>query len=102
MSILHIIRNRNDSIALDTIRLQSESGEGDGNGDVGVLLIHDAVLDIADGVASVFPAGAKLHALSSDCDARAISQVDEACACDCVDYDAMLQLIFEYDKVITW
>lgn len=101
MSILHIIRNRNDVIALDTIRLQSES---DGNGDVGVLLIHDAVLDIAGGVASVFPAGAKLHVLSSDCDARAISQVDEAGAgaCDRVDYDAMLKLIFEYDKVITW
>ena len=99
MSILHIIRNRNDAIALDTIRLQSESG-GDDDVDVGVLLIHDAVLDIADGGASVFPAGVKLHALSFDCDARAISKLDEAC--DCVDYDAMLKLVFEYDKVITW
>ena len=101
MSILHIIRNRNDAIALDTIRLQSENG---GNGGVGVLLIHDAVLDLVDGGASVFPAGVKLHALSFDCDARAISQVDEAGAgaCNRVDYDAMLKLIFEYDKVITW
>lgn len=97
MSILHIIRNRNDGTALDTIRLQSESG---GNGDVGVLLIHDAVFDIVDGVASVFPTGVKWHALSSDCDARGISQVDEAC--DFVDYGAMLKLIFKYDKVITW
>ena len=100
MSILHIIRNRNDGAALDTIRLQSESGGSDGNGDVGVLLIHDAVIDVANGVAPVFPTGVKLHVLSSDCDARGISQVDEACAC--VDYDAMLKLIFEYDKVITW
>ena len=97
MSILHIIRNRNDAIALDTIRLQSENG---GNGGVGVLLIHDAVLDLVDGGASVFPAGVKLHALSFDCDARAISKLDEAC--DCVDYDAMLKLVFDYDKVITW
>lgn len=97
MSILHIIRNRNDVIALDTIRLQSGKS---GNGDVGVLLIHDAVLDIASGLASVFPNGVKLHALSSDCDARGISQVDEAC--DCVDHDAMLKLVFGYDKVITW
>jgi len=99
MSILHIIRNRNDGIALDTIRLQSES---DGNGDVGVLLIHDAVLDLANGGASVFPVGIILHALSSDCDARGISQVDEACTYACVDYDAMLKLVFKYDRVITW
>ncbi|RJP18029.1 MAG: hypothetical protein C4520_15200 [Candidatus Abyssobacteria bacterium SURF_5] len=85
MKVLHIIRNHDDGLAL---RLVEAINRLDG--------VEQALLMIQDGVyADSF--GLKTYACSEDVQARGV-QTDH----ELVDYDRIADMIFEYDRVITW
>lgn len=81
MKILHIIRNPNDATPLEIAEEQSRDHE------VAVLLLHDAVY-----------ARPKLatFASASDADARGVTAHER------VGYDRIVELLFGYDRVISW
>lgn len=81
MKILHIIRNPNDTTPFEIAKSQ-----GNGN-EVAVLLLHDAVYAKPD-----------LTTFAASCDAKARGVT----AHECVDYDRIVQMLFEYDKVVSW
>jgi sulfur relay protein TusB/DsrH len=83
MKILHIIRNPNDETPLEIARSQSEIHE------VAVLLMHDAVYAIPD-------VQFKVYACTADAEARGVARHE------CVDYKGIVQMLFEYDKVVSW
>ena len=83
--ILHIIKDLNEPVAIDIAKKQADTNE------IGLLFIHDAVLG---DLSSDF---AKVYALDADIQARNLN-VDA----DIVDYGGMVQLLFEYDKIISW
>ncbi|MFQ6055636.1 MAG: sulfurtransferase complex subunit TusB [Methanosarcinales archaeon] len=87
MKILHIFRNIKDN-AIDIALEQSKTN------DIGILLMHDAVLSNFKEISSC-----KVYALSEDVKARNISLPAEVKK---VNYEEMVKLIFEYDKVISW
>ncbi len=86
MKTLHIVRERNDSLALRAI----EENRRQGSGEVGVLLLHDSVL-------SALPEGVLAFACKDDVEARGIDVPYPA-----VDYREIVKLLFKYDSVITW
>ena len=83
--ILHIIKDLNDPTPIDIAKKQADSNE------IGLLFIHDAVLG---NLSSDF---AKVYVLDADVRARNLNIEGEI-----VDYDEMVQLLFEYDKVVSW
>ena len=84
MKILHVIKNPDEKKAFEIAKIQAKKHE------IGILLIQDAVL----GKLSFDFA----RAYVSDADVKARNQKIE----DTIDYDEMVKLIFEYDRVISW
>jgi len=83
MKILHIIRNPNDATPFEIAGSQSEEHE------VAVLLLHDAVYAIPD-------VQFKVYACTADAEARGVARHE------CVDYKKIVELLFEFDKVVSW
>jgi sulfur relay protein TusB/DsrH len=83
MKILHIIRNPDDETPLEIARIQSEENE------VAVLLLHDAVYAIPE-------VQFKVYACTADAEARGVSRHE------IVDYNKIVEMLFEYDKVVSW
>ncbi len=81
MKILHIIRNPNDTTPIEIAKAQSKEHE------VAVLLIHDAVYTSP---------GLKAYAASDDAEARGVTGHER------VGYDRIVEMLFEYDKVVSW
>ncbi|HHT9119843.1 MAG TPA: DsrH/TusB family sulfur metabolism protein [Candidatus Hypogeohydataceae bacterium YC41] len=92
MKILHIVREKGHELALSTALSQSIN---EGIQKVTVLLIHDAVLTNKDSAALL--GGMEVFALKDDVEARGVKA-----SYPLLDYEGMLRLIFESDKVITW
>lgn len=85
MKLLHILRSLDDTRAVETARAQREQGH-----DVTLLLLHDAVL-----ARPAFPG--PVSACADDVSARG-----GYCAYPTVDYDAIIRLMVEHDRVISW
>ena len=81
MKILHIIRNPNDVTPLEIAKAQSKDNE------VAILLMHDAVYSLPD---------LPTFACKTDAEARSVTEHD------CVDYARIVQMLFEYEKVVSW
>ena len=81
MKILHIIRNPYDASPVEIARSQSKEHE------VALLLMHDAVF--ASPRLKVFACGA-------DSEAREVTKHEK------VGYSRIVEMLFEYDKVISW
>jgi len=81
MKILHIIRNPNDTTPLEIARSQIKEHE------VVVLLLHDAVYANPD---------LQVYACTEDALARGVTKHE------CVDFKRIAQMLFEYDKVVSW
>ncbi len=89
MKILHIIREKGHELALSTAQTQSTTGSEQ---EVTILLIHDAVLTETSETK-----GLEVFALKDDVEARGTRV-----SYPLVDYNGMLKMIFESDRVITW
>lgn len=85
MKILHIVRSLDDSRALQTAAAHRELGH-----EVTLLLLHDAVLSRI-----AFPG--PVHACADDVRARG-----GHCSFPTVDYDTVVRLLFEHDRVVSW
>ena len=83
MKILHIIRNPDDIAPLEIASSQSEEHE------VAILLLHDAVYAIPD-------IQFQVYACEADAQARGITRHE------CVDYKKIVEMLFEFDKVVSW
>lgn len=81
MKILHIIRNPNDTTPLGIAKAQSKDNE------VAVLLLHDAVYANPD---------MTTYACAKDAEARGVTRHE------LVEYDRIVRMLFEYDKVVSW
>lgn len=81
MKILHIIRDPNDSTPLEIAGSQSSENE------VAILLLHDAVY-----------ASPELQTFACAADAKARDVTKH----ECVDYNGIVKMLFEYDKVVSW
>ncbi|HLA37502.1 MAG TPA: DsrH/TusB family sulfur metabolism protein [Candidatus Brocadiales bacterium] len=93
MKILHIIRDKGHELALSTALAQAT----DLTQKVALLLIHDAVLTRAETLK-----GLEVFALKDDVEARGVGDVVRLRRMPLLDYNGMLELIFESDKVIAW
>ncbi|MDO8531150.1 MAG: hypothetical protein Q7T26_03130 [Dehalococcoidia bacterium] len=85
MRILHILRSLDDARAVETACAQREQGH-----DVALMLLHDAVL-----ARPAFPG--PVSACADDVRARG-----GHCAYPTVDYDAIVRMMFEHDRVVSW
>jgi sulfur relay protein TusB/DsrH len=83
MKILHIIRNPNDETPLEIAKSQSKEHE------VAVLLLNDGVYAIPD-------VQFKVYACDADAKARGVARHE------CVDYKRILQMLFDFDNVVSW
>ncbi len=81
MKILHIIRNPNDTTPMEIAKSQSKEHE------VSILLIHDAVYASP---------GLRSYACAKDAEARGVMAHER------VGYDRIVEMLFEYDKVVSW
>ncbi len=81
MKILHIIRNPNEATPFEIARAQSREHE------VAILLVHDAVYA---------KPGLPAFACAADAEARGVS------GHKCVGYERIVEMLFEYDKVVSW
>ncbi len=81
MKILHIIRNPNDKTPIEIAKAQSREHE------VAILLLHDAVYAKSD---------LTTYACSEDAQARGVTGHER------VGYERMVEMLFEYDKVVSW
>lgn len=81
MRILHIIRNPNDTTPLEIANAQGKEH------DVELLLLHDAVYLVP---------GLKAYACADDAEARGVT------AHECVGYDRIVKMMFEFDRVVSW
>lgn len=81
MKILHIIRNPNDATPIEIAKSQSKEHE------VAVLLLHDAVYANPD---------IQVFACAADARARGVTKHE------CVDFKRIAQMLFEFDKVVSW
>ncbi|MCX9010835.1 MAG: hypothetical protein OIN66_06900 [Candidatus Methanoperedens sp.] len=81
MRILHIIRNPNDTTPLEIAKAQSRDNE------VAVLLMHDAVY-VSPGLTTFAAAG--------DAEARGVTRHEK------VGYGRIVEMLFEYDRVVSW
>ena len=86
MRILHIIKIKNDILALSMAKEQALGK------DVSILLLHDAVL-----TDKVQLNGSKAFACKDDVLARGVEM-----PCQLVDYQEIVNLIFDNEKVISW
>lgn len=86
MRILHIVKTKNDTLAFSIAKEQATSN------DVSVLLLHDAVL-IDKGKLN----GLKVFACKDDVLARGIET-----QCKQVDYQEIVNFIFDNEKIISW
>lgn len=84
MSILHLVRNPDDQRAFATIEAQASET------DVTVIYLQDAVYR------EPIP-GVRTFVCALDWQAR-----QPQTTCEQVDYDAIIELIAQHDKVITW
>lgn len=83
MKILHIIRNPNDETPLEIAKSQSEEHE------VAILLLHDAVYAIPD-------VKFKVYTCTTDAQVRGVAGIEF------VDYKRIVEMLFEFDKVVSW
>ena len=84
MKILHIIKNPDERKAFEIAKIQAKKNE------IGILLIQDGVLgNLSFDFAKTY---------ISDADVKARNLKVEGT----IDYDEMIKLIFEYDRVISW
>jgi len=81
MKILHIIRNPNDTTPIEIANAQSKEHN------VALLLLHDAVY---------MKPGLKAYACSTDAKARGVNEHE------CAGYERIVQMLFEYDRVVSW
>jgi sulfur transfer complex TusBCD TusB component (DsrH family) len=81
MKILHIIRNPNDTTPIEIAKAQGVEH------DVALLLLHDAVY---------LKPWLKNYACRDDAEARGVT------AHECVGHDKIVQMLFEYDRVVSW
>lgn len=81
MKILHIIRNPDDTTPLEIAKAQSKNNE------VAILLLHDAVYADIE---------LKTYAAEDDAEARGVKKHER------VSYDRIVEMLFEYDRVISW
>ena len=81
MKILHIIRNPNDATPVEIAKAQSKEHE------VAILLLHDAVYASP---------GLKVYACADDAEARGVVRHER------VGYDRIVEMLFEYDRVVSW
>ncbi len=81
MKILHIIRNPDDTTPIEIAQAQSRVHE------VAILLLHDAVY-----TSPVL----RVYACADDAKARGVDRHE------CVGYDRIAKMLFEYDKVVSW
>ncbi len=81
MRVLHIIRNPNEGTPIEIAKAQGMEH------DVALLLLHDAVY---------LKPGLKTYACKADAEARGVT------AHECVGYDRIVQMLFEYDRVVSW
>ncbi|MEE9514696.1 MAG: hypothetical protein V3V54_01575 [Candidatus Brocadiales bacterium] len=93
MKTLHIIREKDHALAISTARDQAGPASAAGN-ELTVLLIHDAVLTGEDSLGGL---SATVMTLKDDAAARAVESPYPS-----IDYDGMLKLVFDSDKVICW
>ena len=75
----------NDPTPIEIAKKQADENE------IGLLYIHDAVLG---DLSSDF---AKVYVLDADVQARDMNLEAET-----VDYNGMVELLFEYDKIVSW
>lgn len=87
MKVLHIIRNSDDPLARRVIG-QLADNETDG-AEQTLLLIQDGVY--------MRPEGGQVFACADDVRARGVETDAEL-----VEYGRIVDMVFEYDKVITW
>ena len=87
MKVLHIIRNSDDPLARRMIG-QLADGGADG-AEQTLLLIQDGVY--------MRPEGLRVLACADDVRARGVETDAEL-----VEYQRIVDMVFEYDKVITW
>lgn len=85
MKVLHIIRSNDDQLA----RRMIEGMENQNHSDHALLMIQDGVY--------MRPGALRAFACAEDVRARGIETNLEL-----VEYARIVELIFEYDKVITW
>jgi len=83
MKILHIIRDPNNETPLEIAKSQSTEHE------VAVLLLHDAVYAIPD-------VQFQVYACTADAQVRGVTRHE------CVDHKRIVQMLFEFDKVVSW
>ncbi len=81
MKILHIIRNPDDITPIEIAKAQSKEHE------VSILLLHDAVYAAP---------GAGVYACAGDAEARGVTGHER------IGYDRIVEMLFEYDKIISW
>lgn len=86
MRILHMIKNKHDTIAFMIAKKQASTN------DVSILLLHDAIL-----VDRSQLNGLKVFACKDDVLARGIKT-----QCQLVDYPGIVNLIFDNERVISW
>lgn len=91
MKTLHIIKEKDHALAVSTARDLAGQPSATEN-DLTILLIHDAVLTAEDSLK-----GLRVMVLKDDAAARAVELPYPS-----VDYNGMLKLIFDSDKVICW
>ncbi len=92
--ILHIIREKDHTLAASAVR--DQAGLLPASENLTVLLIHDAVLS-AEGSLKELGAGVSVIMLKDDAAARGVNPPYPT-----VDYNGMLELIFDSEKVICW
>jgi sulfur relay protein TusB/DsrH len=85
MKVLHVIRNNDDLLARRII----EEIQNLDHPDQALLLIQDGVY--------ARPGNLRTFACAEDVRARGVETDLEL-----VDYDRIVEMVFEYDKVITW
>ncbi|MEE9200091.1 MAG: DsrH/TusB family sulfur metabolism protein [Candidatus Brocadiales bacterium] len=97
MKTLHIIREKDHALAISTARDQAGPASAAGN-ELAVLLIHDAVLTGEDRLGGLSATvTVTIMVLKDDAAARAVESPYPS-----IDYDGMLKLVFDSDKVICW
>ncbi len=92
--ILHIIREKDHTLAASAVR--DQAGLLPASENLTVLLIHDAVLTTEDSLKEL-GAGVSVMMLKDDAAARGVNPPYPT-----VDYNGMLELIFDSEKVICW
>ncbi len=80
MKILHILRNPHDVTPIEIAKAQSTEH------DVAILLMHDAVYATPEITA---------YACADDAKVRGVKRHK------CVEYDRIVEMLFEYDKVVS-